>query len=69
VGIKTFPHPVWGSTDIRTRNEGCAYEEVAGEGRKVCNAELHNLYSVQGACVVTSLLHGAESFLRSYLVL
>jgi len=61
VGIKTFPHPVCESTDMRTSNEGniCAYEEVTGECRKVCNVELYNLYSVQGACVVSAyVIHG-----------
>jgi hypothetical protein len=29
-------------------------EEVTGECRKVCNAELHNLYTLQGACVVNA---------------
>jgi metal-responsive CopG/Arc/MetJ family transcriptional regulator len=51
------------STNNENKNEGniCAYEEVTGKCRKVCNAELHNLYSVQGACVVSAYVIHVEA--------
>jgi hypothetical protein len=61
VGIKLFL-TLYGKAQIeRTKNEGdiCAYEEVTGDCREVYNAELHNLYCVQGACVVSAyVIHG-----------
>ena len=52
-----------GKTQImRTNNEGniCTYKKLRGECRKVCNAELHNLYSVQGTCVVSAYVNHGE---------
>ena len=61
--MKLFPTQLGKAQIMGTNNEGniCAYEELIEECRKVCNAELHNLYSVQGACVVSAyVIHGED---------
>lgn len=55
--MKLFP-TLYGRAQI-LRTSICAYDEVTGEWRKVCNKELYNLCSLQGVYIFSAyVIHG-----------
>jgi hypothetical protein len=64
-GLKIKGRTWTGGVGERNAEEGIGtYKEMIGECRKFCSQELHDV-----CASVNIILHGAESFLRSYNVL